>query len=413
MDGDGIRASGREPINPALRFDNHQVDIDPQACPLADCLEHWKANRDIRYEPTIHDVNVNVIRTSLRNNIEIGTEIEKPRREDRRTYFNIRTRSPGCGHMESSLGCAINNTDLRLAQRRLLEVCRVLPVCGPAIVRHTTPLLYSCNGLPPQRTGSMGILDKVEHSIERLFEGTTNGLLRQSLQPAEIGKKLERSMVSQKRASIGTSIVPNTYIVRMHPRDFAQFEDYAQGLCRQMEAWLAQFATQRNYSVIDRIRVSIEADESVKRRSPVVVSRIADSQQPAFRSSRQSPQPSSTPAQATSVFNVVRTSAGRVTLDVSKGSLAGTSFTISEGSSTIGRSEDNTLVLHSPDVSRRHARFEYSSGRLRIYDLNSTNGTRVNGEAVRVSDLVDGDEVGIGGQTLTVTGSGTSPDGFR
>ena len=62
-------------------------------------------------------------------------------------------------------------------------------------------------------------------------------------------------------------------------------------------------------------------------------------------------------------------------------------------------------MLNAPDVSRRHARLERSGSHLRIYDLNSTNGTRVNGEAVHISDLEPGDEIRIGGQALSVVSS--------
>ncbi len=90
------------------------------------------------------------------------------------------------------------------------------------------------------------------------------------------------------------------------------------------------------------------------------------------------------------------------------GIAAGKSFLIPAGSSTVGRSSDNNLVIDAPDVSRKHAKFEFSSGRLRVYDLNSTNGTRVNGDAVRISDLEAGDEVGLGHQILRVSSNRSS-----
>ncbi|MCB1230336.1 MAG: FHA domain-containing protein [Verrucomicrobiae bacterium] len=50
---------------------------------------------------------------------------------------------------------------------------------------------------------------------------------------------------------------------------------------------------------------------------------------------------------------------------------------------SVGRSEDNRIVVEVKAVSSRHARFEKSSaGAYRIVDLGSTNGTRVNGQKV-------------------------------
>ena len=44
---------------------------------------------------------------------------------------------------------------------------------------------------------------------------------------------------------------------------------------------------------------------------------------------------------------------------------------------TVGRSPDNILVIPDPTVSRRHAVLSYSSGKVIIRDLGSTNGTYV------------------------------------
>ena len=250
----------------------------------------------------------------------------------------------------------------------------------------------------------MGLLDRFEQSMERLMEGTVGTIFRQTIQPAEIGKKLERAMLSQQRASVGTKIVPNAYIVRLHPKDYAQFADFSAGLSRQMEAWLAQVATRRGFTVLDRITVEIAEDERAGRRNPVVDASITDR---SHRPAPAAPRRSASPVDATAAFSIpTRPSASlELTLQAASGAFAGQTFAIAQGSSTIGRSPDNTVVLNAPDVSRRHARLERSGSHLRIYDLNSTNGTRVNGEAVHISDLEPGDEIRIGGQALSVVSS--------
>lgn len=253
----------------------------------------------------------------------------------------------------------------------------------------------------------MSLLDRFEHSLERLMEGTTGSLFRQSLQPAEIGKKLERAMVAGRQASVGGSLVPNRFIVRLSARDYSQFEDYRDGLARQLEAHLAQFASRQRFAVIERISVSLVEDAEARRRQPVVEASIADSRRGGSAARVASP-----PAQATAAFSVVSASPRAIALRIVSGAYEGKEFTLAQGTSTLGRSSDNTIVIDSTDVSRRHARFEYSSGRLRVYDLNSTNGTRVNGEAVRIADLEPGDRVAVGGCTLEVrAGSGPERNG--
>jgi len=58
-------------------------------------------------------------------------------------------------------------------------------------------------------------------------------------------------------------------------------------------------------------------------------------------------------------------------------------YSIDQFPMTVGRRTGADLVLSEPSVSGRHARFERRNGHLYIVDLDSTNGTWVNGEAVR------------------------------
>ena len=63
---------------------------------------------------------------------------------------------------------------------------------------------------------------------------------------------------------------------------------------------------------------------------------------------------------------------------------------------TLGRAEDNQIQVTGPGVSRRHARIMATSVGFVIADLDSQNGTFVNGERITEHELVDGDRVLIG-----------------
>lgn len=66
----------------------------------------------------------------------------------------------------------------------------------------------------------------------------------------------------------------------------------------------------------------------------------------------------------------------------------------------IGREEGNTVQLNDERVSRFHAKIQEDSDQFIITDLESTNGTRVNGEHVTFAILRVGDRVTIGRSTL-------------
>lgn len=63
---------------------------------------------------------------------------------------------------------------------------------------------------------------------------------------------------------------------------------------------------------------------------------------------------------------------------------------------TIGKSSDNNIILNHDDVSRRHAIiYREANGKVVIEDLNSTNGTYVNGIKITSQILHAGDKVTI------------------
>ena len=75
--------------------------------------------------------------------------------------------------------------------------------------------------------------------------------------------------------------------------------------------------------------------------------------------------------------------------------LGATEFSL-EPLTFIGRTPENQIRLNKPAVSRRHAQIAQSESGYVLRDLNSENGTYVNGERVKEKPLGDGDRVQIG-----------------
>jgi len=67
---------------------------------------------------------------------------------------------------------------------------------------------------------------------------------------------------------------------------------------------------------------------------------------------------------------------------------------------TIGRSPDNAVIIDNPAVSGHHARVYSESGAVILEDLNSTNGTFVNGEPTSRRVLRSGDVLLVGKHQL-------------
>ena len=70
---------------------------------------------------------------------------------------------------------------------------------------------------------------------------------------------------------------------------------------------------------------------------------------------------------------------------------------------TIGRDKGNAFVLPTAGVSRKHCRIEWEGDEAIITDLESSNGTFLNGEQISKSTLSEGDTLTIGDISLAVT----------
>ncbi|GAB4137860.1 ATP-binding protein [Thermopirellula anaerolimosa] len=90
-------------------------------------------------------------------------------------------------------------------------------------------------------------------------------------------------------------------------------------------------------------------------------------------------------------------------LFVIRGNDQGSRFELTAAVVTIGRDSGNRIQLHDTEVSRRHAEIRRVDDRYLLVDLNSSNGTLVNGKAVREHVLNSGDQVQVGRTLMLFT----------
>ncbi len=86
----------------------------------------------------------------------------------------------------------------------------------------------------------------------------------------------------------------------------------------------------------------------------------------------------------------------RPRLLVLSGPLKDSTIPLSDGEVTIGREASNGIAIADPSVSRKHCLLTGESGRFRIRDLDSRNGTLVNRAAVEEQWLEHADEIAAG-----------------
>lgn len=87
---------------------------------------------------------------------------------------------------------------------------------------------------------------------------------------------------------------------------------------------------------------------------------------------------------------------GHAILVVRDGEEEGQYFSLIDGVTTIGRSEDAVITLDDITVSRQHSEVHFNSGRYIVKDVGSLNGTYVNQRRIDVAELSQGDELQVG-----------------
>lgn len=95
------------------------------------------------------------------------------------------------------------------------------------------------------------------------------------------------------------------------------------------------------------------------------------------------------------------TSCGTGRLEILNGGFEGMTYDLNTEEIVIGRNPTTDITLLDEGISREHAVILYDADAVGyvIEDLQSTNGTKVNGKRIRSAPLAEGDEIQIG-QTL-------------
>ena len=256
----------------------------------------------------------------------------------------------------------------------------------------------------------MSPLAAIERFFERLFERPSARLFRTRVQPVQIQRRIERAMETGRRPTTGRTLVPNRFIVHLHPDDLAGFEDAADGLASGLADEALSFARAHHYALTDRPRVDLVSDPTVQRADIRVDARMTSSQRAervAGSGAGGGPSevgPGGEPADptATAVFTLPQPHLPRATLRVTDPDGQTRHVALGPGALTIGRADDNDLVARDVRVSRHHGRIAGRRGTLVYEDLGSRNGSTVNGEPVREVVLGVGDRLQVGDTTFVL-----------
>src|SRR5712664_3741956 len=227
--------------------------------------------------------------------------------------------------------------------------------------------------------------------FERLMEDAVEGSLRRvfptSIQPVQLAKAAARAMDEAQLIGLHGAEVPNSYRLRLAPADLERFADYRVTLARELNAYLVEYAHDRGLRPIAEPRVELVEDRGVRVGSVRAEARFVDLA-PALeteveaavagtRRLRLADLASARPSQAAPLAGAIERALWLTDRD-------GLRFALepATGMVRIGRATDNEIAIDNQRVSRYHAQLRWVESSWLVYDLDSTNGTFVDGQRV-------------------------------
>lgn len=228
----------------------------------------------------------------------------------------------------------------------------------------------------------MGTLRRLEQRLESWVSNAFSRMFRSDVQPVELAAALQRELDNSAQiVSRDRSLAPNTFTVRLSPRDHDRLSPYAASLAAELRSLVIEHADLQRYSLPGPVQVDLERDDDLRTGQFRVTSRVLAgvATAPGAASSR------SAPAYLQVNGQVVPVSAAGV---------------------MVGRGSDCDIRIDDPGVSRRHAEFrvlgEGATADVVVVDLHSTNGTFVDGTSIAQAPVHDGTEVRVGSTTILV-----------
>jgi hypothetical protein len=262
------------------------------------------------------------------------------------------------------------------------------------------------SGDPGATPGPLSVLRNIERKIGGLFEGVFSRTFRSGVQPVELARKLAKEMDDHRTISIHRVYVPNEYTVYLAPQDREQFAGYEEQMRDELAEYLLEHARREGYTLTTRPLVLLESEpelslgefgiavasgagpdedgvvaaEAPPAAAPLGPPAAASGATMVYVPERDDPPPEPPPAPPE-----------RALLEWD-----GASIELFGSVTTIGRSSDCDVRLEDPNVSRHHAEIRRIGAAYTLVDLESTNGTEVNGQRIRETSLMSGDVIGVG-----------------
>jgi hypothetical protein len=272
---------------------------------------------------------------------------------------------------------------------------------------------------------AMGYWDFIKTIFGNLKKVT--GSASNEIQPRDILDKLVAELERKKKLGIEEhAFVPNSYVVYLSPSDFEEMSPLLTNIRDQLRIKLMERVKKHGYRLLSTVLTLDIREDGVLQKGQVVIESsflkekiavqepVEDIAKPPFQkvpvaeakhvavSTSATPSPDQTRIIEDKKTKIIDHT--KLTLDIIEGEGTGEVIGLREGEYTFGRGRDASILIKDSDeiVSRIHFKLFVKEGFTKIKDLNSSNGTMVNGIEIDEVELKKGDIIAAGKVRLRV-----------
>lgn len=250
----------------------------------------------------------------------------------------------------------------------------------------------------------MSLLSDFEDRIARAVDTLFSGVFRSPVQPAELARAAAKEMDRQRTVGVGKVYAPNRFSILLSHEDAERLGRFASTLAGELATYLAGYAQERGYVLPTRPSVRFLVDEELPLGAYEVIGELAsDDIIEAGRGSNGADAQTGLPDG--SGGNRARTHPSELATITVPG--IEHDIALTHERMIIGRLRSCEICLEDINVSREHAALQHGPEGWTITDLDSTNGTFVNGERISRALLKDGDVITVGVSELVFHSPGS------
>ena len=233
----------------------------------------------------------------------------------------------------------------------------------------------------------MSLLTRFEDSLDRMVNGAFAKAFKAEVQPVEIASALQREL--NDRAAIidrNRTVVPNVFHIELSTHDYTRLAVFRDALQGELTNLVKSYAQEQRYTLLGGVQIVISQDEELD----TGIFRVRSEARAEVAAVSSSDLDSE--AGAAVIAHQPRLEVGRI------------AYPLVRAVTRIGRGADVDIRIDDPGASRNHAEIVMGSP-LILRDLNSTNGTTVDGRRVTELELQEGTAIKIGSTTLVFRNS--------